>query len=342
MHIGQNSIISAQAIIEEPERVYIGNNVQIKTGVVIRPETGFVYIGNNVVINHYTVIHGKGGVEIGDWSIIAPNCGIFAQNHSCDSFDKPITLQPNIGKGITMMGDNWLGAGCILLDGVTIGKGTIIGAGSVVTKSFPMAQIVAGNPAKVIKSRAPKNEWDFKKAERCSIDMTPERYWQGINARRDFALRHVESQDIVLDVGCGEGNITESVMQNCLNIVGIDYSTEALEHLRKRCPSLKTFHMPATDLAFANDSFDKVLCFELLEHLTKLQAGACVAHIRRILKPGGMLIGSTPLRMTELSQPSTYSHIHEYSEPEFRYLLREFEALEIVDNNLFTARKHKK
>jgi predicted SAM-dependent methyltransferase len=112
-----------------------------------------------------------------------------------------------------------------------------------------------------------------------------------------------------------------------------------LEKFRTRCPSLNTAHMLATDIAFADHSFDTVLCFELLEHLTKLQAVACVSHILRVMKPGGMLIGSTPLRSTELSQPATYSHIHEYSEPEFRHLMRDFKGLEIVGNNLFTARK---
>ena len=52
MHIGKNSIISPQAIIEQPENVYVGDNVFIKPGVVLRPETGFIHIGNNVVINH--------------------------------------------------------------------------------------------------------------------------------------------------------------------------------------------------------------------------------------------------------------------------------------------------
>ena len=72
MQIGRNSSISPQAIIEQPENITVGDNVQIKAGVVLRPETGCIAIGNNVVINHYTVIHAKGGVEIGDWSVIAP------------------------------------------------------------------------------------------------------------------------------------------------------------------------------------------------------------------------------------------------------------------------------
>ena len=59
------------------------------------------------------------------------------------------------------MGDNWLGAGAIILDGVTLGKGTVVGAGAVVTRAFPMAKIIAGNPARVIKDRAPQGTWDF-------------------------------------------------------------------------------------------------------------------------------------------------------------------------------------
>lgn len=73
MHIGKNSIVSPLAIIEQPENIDIGDHVQIKPGVVLKPETGFIHIRNNVVINHYTVIHSKGGVEIGYRSILAPH-----------------------------------------------------------------------------------------------------------------------------------------------------------------------------------------------------------------------------------------------------------------------------
>jgi acetyltransferase-like isoleucine patch superfamily enzyme len=339
LHIGRNSIISPQALIEQPENIYIGHNVQIKAGVVLRPETGVISIGNNVVINHYTVIHAKGGVEIADWSIIGPQCGIFAQNHSYDSFEMPITKQPNTGTGITLMGDNWLGGGSIVLDGVTLGKGTIVGAGAVVTRSFPMAKVIAGNPAKVIKSRFPAGQWDFRKVERCSSSLTPDEYWPYINKRPGFASACIKSDDMVLDVGCGDGYITDKLSGRCGKITGIDYSEEAVNEAAKQFPGTEYLHMSSTNLKFAADTFDKVVCFEILEHQTLMQARRTVQEIYRVLKPQGMVIGSTPLRTTPESKPGTYSHIYEYSEQELRKLLCEFKEVEIIDNNFFKGRK---
>jgi acetyltransferase-like isoleucine patch superfamily enzyme len=337
MQIGRNSVISPQAIIEQPENIAVGDNVQIKAGVVLRPETGFISIGNNVVINHYTVIHAKGGVEIGDWSVIAPQCGLFAQNHSFDSFEMPITKQPNVGRGITLMGDNWLGAGAIILDGVTLGKGTVVGAGTVVTKPFPMAKIIAGNPAKIIKDRAPQGNWDFHKVERCSVTATPEKYWPYINQRAAFGEKYLKPTDIVLDIGAGEGYLTNIFKDKCQHIVGIDYAEEAV-HLARQHYGLECHHMVCTDLEFQAESFDKVACFELLEHLTILQAKKTVAEIHRVLKQGGLLIGSTPVRTTPDPTPSTYSHIYEYTVPELRALLKLFPQVEVAGDYFVAAK----
>ena len=339
MHIGRNSFVSPQAVIEQPENIYIGNNVQIKPGVVLRPETGFIQIGDNVVINHYTVVHAKGGVEIGDWVVIGPHCGIFAQNHSFDSFDLPITKQPNQGIGITLMGDNWLGAGCMLLDGVTLGKGTVVGAGAIVTRSFPLAKVIAGNPAKILKSRFPEGKWDFQKVERCSQNHTPQKYWPFIKRRAEFCAKYLSDVDVVLDVGCGEGFITNQLNPRCKRIIGIDYSEEAVKIAKTAHQDIDFFVMTATSLQFENQSFEKVLCLELFEHLTPLQALTSKKEFLRVLKPGGLIIGSTPLRNGEKSNPNTYSHIHEYSEAELLELLDNFVGIEIFEKNFFIGRK---
>jgi acetyltransferase-like isoleucine patch superfamily enzyme len=338
MHIGQNSFISPQAIIEQPENISVGDNVQIKAGVVLRPETGFIAIGNNVVIDHYTVIQAKGGVEIGDWSVISPHCSLFAKNNSCDSFDMPLTEQPCSGQGITLMGDNWLGPGAIILDGVTLGKGTVVAAGAVVTESFPMAKVVGGNPATIIKDRAPQGNWDFHKVERCSVTATPEEFWPYINQRAAFGAKYLQPTDIVLDIGAGEGYLTNIFRDKCRHIVGIDYSKEAV-HLAKQQYNLDCHHMVCTNLQFEPESFDKVTCFELLEHITRLQAKKTLAEIHRVLKEGGMLIGSTPIRaLHDESTPGTYSHIHENNEPELRKLFQYFKQV-MIEGIFFIAQK---
>jgi acetyltransferase-like isoleucine patch superfamily enzyme len=337
MNIGKNSWISADAIIEEPEKITIGDNVQIKPGVVLRPETGYISIGNNVVINHYTVIHAKGGVEIGDWCVFAPHCGIYAQNHTFESFDKPITQQPNVGLPVTLMGDIWLGANSLILGGVTLGKGTVVGAGSVVTKSVPMAKVVAGNPACIIKDRIPHDGWNFEVEERCSVGKTPEKYWEYINARGNFCAQHLKLNDVVLDVGCGEGYLTNYIRGNCQKAIGIDYSLDAIEKARMLY-GIEAHHMSCTHLKFPSETFDKVIFTEILEHLTKLQGIHALKEARRVLKPGGMLIGSTPLRNTPESFPTTYSHIYEYSQIELEHLLEGWDAI-WIDNPHFIATK---
>lgn len=105
-----------------------------------------IHIGNNVSINPYFRCMSAGEVFIEDGAQIAMNVSIVTNNH--DFYDrKIITIRDvHIGK------NTWIGTGAIILPGITIGENAIVGAGSIVTHDVEPNTIVAGNPAKVIKT----------------------------------------------------------------------------------------------------------------------------------------------------------------------------------------------
>jgi len=123
-------------------------------GVIIHAHRNHVRIGRLSQINPYTVIYGGSGVSIGDHVMIAPHCVLAAGNHDHKQLDQPMQLAPSISRGpITIKDDVWIGAHCTITDGVTIGKGAVIGANSVVTRDIPQYAIAVGSPARVIGCR---------------------------------------------------------------------------------------------------------------------------------------------------------------------------------------------
>lgn len=95
----------------------------------------------------------KASIEIGNNVEIAPSCAFYPYNHGTAA-DLPIKAQPLQTKGgIVIEDEAWLGVGVIVLDGVRIGKGAVIGAGSVVSSSIPDQAIACGVPARVVRFR---------------------------------------------------------------------------------------------------------------------------------------------------------------------------------------------
>jgi acetyltransferase-like isoleucine patch superfamily enzyme len=110
-------------------------------------------IGNNSSIGPYSYIGCSGYIEIGDNVMMSPRVSIYAENHLFDRPDLTIKEQGVKREFVKIEDDCWIAANTVILAGVTIGRGSIIAAGSVVTKDIPPYSIVGGVPAKVIKSR---------------------------------------------------------------------------------------------------------------------------------------------------------------------------------------------
>lgn len=112
-----------------------------------------IKIGNNVGIGEFAYLGGAGSLEIGDDCIVGQYLSCHPENHNYQDMIIPIRHQGVSRKGIKIEKNCWIGSKVTVLDGVTIGAGSIIAAGSVVTKSFPENSIIGGVPAKLLKTR---------------------------------------------------------------------------------------------------------------------------------------------------------------------------------------------
>ena len=130
----------------------VGKSVSIMSGLKIRGPRG-ISIGNNSGINYGCLLDGSGGLTIGADVMVGQNVSFFSGEHKFKRTDIPMRLQGFKYQPVVVKDDVWIGAGAIILPGVSIGRGTIIGAGAVVTKDVPSYAIVGGVPAKVIKFR---------------------------------------------------------------------------------------------------------------------------------------------------------------------------------------------
>ena len=136
-------IISAKLLFNK-----CGKNVDIGRKAKLNSK---IELGNNSSIGDMCYIQGK--VVIGNDVMIAPNVMFIASNHNYKNKTVPMNKQGENSKGIIVEDDVWIGARAIILDGVKISKGTIVAAGSIVTKDTEEYTIVGGNPAKIIKKR---------------------------------------------------------------------------------------------------------------------------------------------------------------------------------------------
>lgn len=180
--VGRGVVFGRNITLRHAHKISLGGNCFIDDNVVLDAkgkENQGLQLGENVYIGRNTILSCKeGSIVIDDYCNISANCSLLSEtvirlgkfcflaghcylvaggNHSFDDPDTPIMFQPSVSKGgIQIEDDVWLGAGVIVLDGVTIGRGSVIGAGSVVTKSLPEFSVAVGSPAQRVRDRREK------------------------------------------------------------------------------------------------------------------------------------------------------------------------------------------
>jgi acetyltransferase-like isoleucine patch superfamily enzyme len=177
--VGRGVAFGHNITLRHPHKITIGDNSFIDEGAVLDAKGDAdqgIFIGDNVIVGRNSILSCKGGsIHLGDFANISANCSLLSEskivlgkhtflagqcylvaggNHSFERTDIPIMFQPSVRKGGIVIGsDCWLGASVVVLDGVSLEEGCVIGAGAVITKSFPAYTVAAGVPARTVRLR---------------------------------------------------------------------------------------------------------------------------------------------------------------------------------------------
>jgi galactoside O-acetyltransferase len=137
------------------ENITLGSNISfMKNSYIYAHDGGVLMIGNNFTINSNSQLGASfGKIIIGNDCAIAPNCVLRASNHNFEDPDIPFRKQGHNYGEIIIEDDVWVASNCVITANTTIGKSSVVGAGSVVTKDVEEYSIIGGVPARLIKRR---------------------------------------------------------------------------------------------------------------------------------------------------------------------------------------------
>lgn len=156
---GKNVRFAKPLMVVNPNHIYIGDNVTIRSGMRLEPVINWkgrkynplIKIGNNVIIEQNCHMVCANSMVIENNVLISSNVFITDLDHVYTKINEPVMKQKIIVKNTTIKESSFLGTGVKIMAGVTIGKHCIVGANSVVTKSVPDYCVLAGVPARIIK-----------------------------------------------------------------------------------------------------------------------------------------------------------------------------------------------
>jgi acetyltransferase-like isoleucine patch superfamily enzyme len=158
LRLGANVFIDDRVLIYEAvdsAAVELGDKVHLYRDIIIQTgQGGSVKIGRLSYIQPRCIFSAfKGPIQIGENVQIASNCTFYSYDHGIAPGERIIDQPLQTKGGIIIENDAWIGVGVTVLDGVRIGKGAVVGAGSVVIKDVPDGAVVMGVPACIVKMR---------------------------------------------------------------------------------------------------------------------------------------------------------------------------------------------
>lgn len=140
----------------------IGKDATIEDFATVNNGVGDVFIGDRTRIGLGCVLIGP--VRVGNDIMFAQNIVVSGLNHGYKDIHTPPSLQDVETKQIIIEDDVWIGANAVITAGVTVGRHSVVAAGSVVTKSVPPFSVVGGNPARLLRQYNPETkEWERPK-----------------------------------------------------------------------------------------------------------------------------------------------------------------------------------
>jgi acetyltransferase-like isoleucine patch superfamily enzyme len=140
--------------------IILGNRVTVGKYALVRPTSDYggelgegLKVGDGSNIGPYCYIGCSGYIEIGRNVLMSPRVSVYSENHNFNLTDLPMKSQGVTRGKVKIEDDCWIASHSVILADVTIGTGSVVAAGSVVTKDVPPFSIVAGVPARVLRSR---------------------------------------------------------------------------------------------------------------------------------------------------------------------------------------------
>jgi acetyltransferase-like isoleucine patch superfamily enzyme len=157
IHLGDDVVIDDLVLLDAKgtanRGIRVGHGVFIGRGSILSCKDGDIELGDHVNIGFHSEVFSGSSVTVGKYGLFAAYTYLVGGGHAFDEAGVPVIEQQRTSRGIRLAENVWLGAGAKVMDGVSIGRDVVVGAGAVVTTDLPDRVVAVGIPARVVRRR---------------------------------------------------------------------------------------------------------------------------------------------------------------------------------------------